>query len=83
MRDMPLGAANPFASFACFAALAAGKSTRAVAGARFWRVLILLDESVAEVRRGASGVIVADTKVVAATALWRDGARNNPYAQGT
>lgn len=52
MRDMPLGAANPFASFACFAALAAGKSTRAVAGAGFWRLLISLDEPVVEMRRG-------------------------------
>ena len=49
--------------------LAAEESTRLVAGAGFWRLLILLDEPVVEVRRGAGGVVVADANVVAATAL--------------
>jgi hypothetical protein len=68
MRDMPLGAVTSFAFFAYFAALAAGKSTIAVAGARFWRLLILMDEPVVEVRRGAGGLVVANANVVAAAA---------------
>jgi hypothetical protein len=69
MRGKSSAVVTFFSFLALFAALAAEKSTRAVAGAGFWRLLILMEEPVVEVRRGVGGVVVADANVVAATAL--------------
>ena len=41
--------------------LAAEESAKLVAGAGFWRLLILMDEPVVEVRRGVGGAVVATT----------------------
>ncbi len=38
-------------------------------GAGFWRLLILVEGPVVELRRGAGGAVVADANVAAATAL--------------
>jgi hypothetical protein len=40
-----------------------------VAGAGFWRLLILLDEPVVELRRGKGGAVVAATSVPAGRTL--------------
>ena len=39
-----------------------------VAGAGFWRLLILMDEPVVEVRRGTGGAVVATASVSAGSA---------------